>query len=176
MVRAACRKDDADLKILSFGLDAQRLAFRTVAFVCAAFALASCGDGAGYDDSPDDSEVPAYEIDFYVQTPGKFGALQLDITHLGSSGGFIGREDKVDCVPLVEAIVASNYLGERVVKIGLISLQGIVTPSAVMRCGFRTREELGPSDFEIEVTDASDTESKQIDPPPVVVVSAIVER
>jgi hypothetical protein len=33
-----------------------------------------------------------------------------------------------------------------------------------------------PSDFEIEVTDASDTESNQIDPPPVVAVRTIVEH
>ncbi len=131
----------------------------------------------GYDDSPaDDDSVPAYSLDFYVQTAGKFGALQLDINHLGNSGGFIGRDDKVDCVPLVEAIVASNYLGERETKIGLISLQGIHTPAAVMRCGFRTRENVSPGSFLIEVTDASDTDSKQIEPVPTVVISTISPR
>jgi hypothetical protein len=154
------------------------VAVRAVAFVCAAVALVNCGDDVDVCTNPGGGPCPEreYAIDFHVQTPGRFGALQLDITHLGDSGGFVGREDKVDCVPLVEAIVASNYLGERVVKIGLISLQGINTPAAVMRCGFRTRENLEPSDFEIEVTDAADTESRQIDPLPVVVVSSIVER
>jgi hypothetical protein len=131
----------------------------------------------GYDDSPaDDPSVQGYSVDFHVQTPGTFGALQLDITHLGNSGGFIGREDKVDCVPLVEAIVASNYLGEREVKIGLISLQGIKTPADIMRCGFRTSENLSPGSFLVEVTDASDTESKQIEPAPRVLIRTITPR
>jgi hypothetical protein len=156
----------------------RRLAVRTVAFVCAAVALASCGDDVDVCTNPGGGPCPEreYTVYFHVQTPGRFGALQLDITHLGDSGGFVGREDKVDCESLVDAIVASNYLGERVVKIGLISLQGIVTPAAIMRCEFRTSEDLVPPDFQIEVTDASDTESNQIDPPPVVVVSTIVEH
>lgn len=131
----------------------------------------------GYDDSPaDDEAAPAYSLDFYVDTPGTFGALQLDVNHLGNGGGFIGRGDKVDCVPLVEAIVASNYLGERETKIGLISLQGIHTPAAIMRCGFRTRESLSPGSFLIEVTDASDVESKPIEPKPTVYIKSIVPR
>jgi len=132
----------------------------------------------GYNDSDSDDETaPAYSLDFFVQPPaGRFGALQLDITHLGNRGGFIGREDKVDCVPLVEAIVASNYLGERLTKIGLISLQGINTPAAIMRCGFRSRENISPGSFLVEVTDASDTDSKQIEPPPTVVISTITPR
>ena len=120
--------------------------------------------------------MPQYSIYFYVQSAGTFGALQLDITHLGNSGGFIGRGDKVECEPLVDAIVASNYVGGRDVKIGLISLQGINTPAHVMRCGFRTREDLSPSDFDVEVTDASDTESRPIEPMPVVVVKSIVRE
>ena len=146
---------------------------------------AAAGDGAAgnpdrdpsYDDSAsEDEQAPAYSLDFFVQTAGTFGALQLEITHLGRSGGFIGRGDKIDCVSLVEAIVASNYVGERVAKVGLISLAGIRTPVAIMRCGFRTRENLGPPSFAIDVTDASDTESKPLDPPPTVVISTITRR
>jgi hypothetical protein len=79
-------------------------------------------------------------------------------------------------VALVDAIVAGNYVGERVTKIGLISLRGVQTPSAILRCGFRTREELTPDDFAIDVTDASDTSSNPVDPVPSVVVSSITER
>ncbi|MFN2427587.1 MAG: hypothetical protein ABR587_14190, partial [Candidatus Binatia bacterium] len=102
--------------------------------------------------------------------------LQLAITHLGRSGGFIGRQDAVDCVSLVEAIVASNYVGERLTKVGLISLQGIRTPAAIMRCGFRTREPLSPGSFNIDVVDASDTESNPLEPTPTVVISTITRR
>jgi hypothetical protein len=100
----------------------------------------------------------------------------LDITHLGDEGGFIGVGDKVDCVALVNAIVAQNWPGGHTAKVGLISLEGIVTPATLLRCGFRTTENLRPSDFEIDVTDASDTESNQVVPPPSVVIDSIVER
>ena len=130
----------------------------------------------GYEEEGDNPNVASYSLDFYVQTAGTFGALQLDINHLGSKGGFIGRGDKVECVPLVEAIVASNYLGEREVKIGLISLQGINTPAAVMRCGFRSSENVSAGSFLIEVTDASDTESKPIEPKPTVFIKSVVPR
>ena len=95
--------------------------------------------------------------------------------HLGQSGGFIGRGDRVDCEPLVEAIVASNYLGERETKVGMISVEGILTPAALLRCGFRTTEELTPADFEIEVTDSSDVHSHQVEHP-VIYVKSIVPR
>ena len=155
-----------------------------LALVLVASLLPACGGDVDFCSNPggqgcpddDDEAAPAYSLDFAVPTAGRFGALQLDITHLGDSGGFIGRDDKVDCVSLIEAIVASNYLGELVIKIGLISLQGIRTPAAIMRCGFRTREELSPESFRIEVTDASDTNSEQVDPPPTVVISTITPR
>jgi hypothetical protein len=62
------------------------------------------------------------------------------------------------------------------VKIGLISLQGINTPADIMRCGFRTRENLSPGSFLVEVTDASDTESNQIEPEPKVLIRTITPR
>jgi hypothetical protein len=148
---------------------------RAVACVFLASSLASCGEGNDHDASPDES-APEFVVDFRVSTPGRFGALQLDIQHLGSSGEWVGRADKVDCVPLVEAIVASNYIGEDLLKVGMISLHGITTPAPIMRCIFRTRDDIGPSDFEIEVTDASGTDSTPIEPPPTVVVGFIGPR
>jgi hypothetical protein len=152
------------------------LAARAIFVLGTGLALASCGDDVDFCSNPGGEGCPReFSVDFHAQTAGTFGALQFDITHLGDSGGFVGRADKVDCVPLVDAIVASNYLGEREVKIGMISLDGIKTPADLMRCGFRTTEDLEPSDFEIEVTDASDLNSMQVDAP-VVVVHSIVER
>jgi hypothetical protein len=130
----------------------------------------------GYEEEGDDDTKPAYSIDFAVDSQGTFGALQLDINHLGNRGGFIGRGDKVDCVPLVEAIVASNYLGEREAKIGLISLQGINTPANIIRCGFRSSENVSPGSFLIEVTDASDVKSNPVEPKPNVVIKSIFPR
>jgi hypothetical protein len=135
--------------------------------------LQGCGDD---DSPPDDPRVLDYTIEIAVTTAARFGALQLEITHLGNSGGFIGRGDQIDCVPLVEAIAAANYPGERVAKVGMISLAGISTPAAILRCGFRTRENLNPTAFHIEINDASDTNSKAVEPLPTVVISNVFRR
>lgn len=151
------------------------IAIALCGFVACA-ATTGCGsDGSDYEAGPDEA-ASTYTVEFYVESVSRFGALQLEITHLGNSGGFIGRGDRVDCVVLVEAIVAANFVGERVAKVGLISLRGVPTPSPILRCGFRTDEELVPADFLVEVTDASDTDSKPLDPAPTVVVSSISKR
>jgi hypothetical protein len=131
-----------------------------------------------YDDSDSDNpNVPAYTLTFEVQGQGgRFGALQFEVNHLGRSGGFIGREDTIDCVPLVDAIVAGNFVGERLAKFGLISLQGVPFNMLILNCGFRTREPLSSNSFAIEVTDASDTNSNPIDPPPTVVLRTVARR
>lgn len=141
-----------------------------------ALVVVAASAGCGSDGSSGGGDVRDYSLDFFAQGAGRFGALQVEINHLGNSGGFLGRNDRVDCVPLVEAIVAANFVGERVAKVGFISLQGVPMPSPILRCGFRTDEELVPADFLIEVTDASDTDSKPLDPAPTVVVSSITER
>jgi hypothetical protein len=127
------------------------------------FAAAGCGEGDGI-------EGRDYVLEFQVTTAARIGALQLEVTHLGDSGGFIGRGDAVDCEALVDALIAANYFGERTAKIGLINLQGIPTPAPVVRCGFRTRESLSPADFLVEVVDASTPGGDAIDPPPTVQV------
>lgn len=132
---------------------------------CAVAALAAgCGDGDG-------SSGREYRVEFRVTSSGRFGALQLEVEHLGSSGAFVGRGDKVDCVPLADAIVASNAMGERTLKLGMISLNGVPTPADVARCGFVTSEELTDESFDVEVLDASTTGGDPIDPPPAVAVS-----
>lgn len=139
-----------------------------------------CGNDADdrYDDLPSDDEAaPAYSLEVAVtDSSSPLGALQFEITHLGNSGGFIGRDDQVECMPLVEAIVAANSIGGRTAKIGMISLQGIRTPALILRCGFRTREVLGPASFLVEVTDASDTNSAALDPPPTVAIESVTRR
>ena len=129
-----------------------------------------------YDDSCDPLP-PASTIEIEVSTNvGRLGALQLEVTHLGRSGCFIGRGDQVECAPVVDALVAANYPGERTAKIGLISLQGINTPGPVMRCGFRTKESLSDNSFTVTVTDASSPGGEPSDPPPEVRVARITRR
>ncbi len=125
-----------------------------------------------YDDSCD-SSLPAYTLEIAVNQSSapRLGALQLEVTHLGDSGCFIGEGDQVDCVALVDAIVAANYPGERTAKIGMISLQGIPTPAAVVRCGFRTSEALSPASFRVDVVDASTPGGDPVEPPPTVAIT-----
>jgi hypothetical protein len=81
----------------------------------------------------------------------------------------------VECAPLVEALIASNYPGERTAKIGLISLQGM-HPGKVVRCAFRTAEPLSPASFSVTVDDASEPNGDPVDPPPNVTIGSIQRR
>ena len=133
----------------------------------------------GYDDSDGDNpNLPAYDLEVYVNSPGRLGALQLKITHLGSSGGFIGRNDQTECVALVDAMMAANYSGERLAQVGLINIQGFRTPASVVRCGFRSRESLSANSFLVEVVDASDAgnDPKPVDPTPTAAILSIIPR
>lgn len=134
----------------------------------------------GYDDTDGDNpNAPAYDVVVGVTSPGNLGALQLKITHLGNSGGFVGRDGEVDCSPLVEAMMAQNWPGERTAQVGLINIQGFRTPAPVVNCGFRSREALSPGSFLVEVVDASDAGSadpKPLDPEPTAVILSINRR
>lgn len=130
-----------------------------------------------YDDGVGgDSTAPQYDIVVSVSSATALGALQLEIVHLGNAGSWVGRGAGVDCVSMVDAILAANFVGGRGVKVGLISLQGIPTPGPVVRCGFRTRESLHPASFQIRLVDAADTDSEPVDPLPDLVISSIVQR
>lgn len=133
----------------------------------------------GYDDRDGDNpNMPTYDLVVGVTSGGLLGALQLKITHLGSSGGFVGRDGEVDCSAMVDAMMASNWPGERTAQVGLINIQGFRTPAAVVRCGFRSRESLSPESFVVEVADAADTgnDTKPVEPEPTAAVLSINRR
>ena len=130
-----------------------------------------------YDDSVGgDSTAPEYDVVVSVSSATTLGALQLEVVHLGNAGSWVHRGAGVDCVSMVDAILAANFVGGRGVKVGLISLQGIPTPGPVVLCGFRTRETLSPASFQIRLVDAADTDSNPVDPLPDLVISSIVQR
>jgi hypothetical protein len=132
----------------------------------AALLLAGCGgDGAR----------TAWDITFSVDSPGEFGALQVEIS--GPDGGrWLGRGESSDCEALVNAIMAANFVGKGSLKAGLISLHGIATPAPFLRCGFESEDIPQAGDFSIRVVDAADTESDPVLPLPVVTVSGIEPR
>lgn len=114
-----------------------------------------------------------YSIEIEVTSEGEFGALQLEVFSNDCNGEWIGRGDEVECESLVEAIVAANHVGPQAVKVGFISLDGIETPTVLLRCRYESFEEPVPSDFRLTVVDAADTESSPLDPAPVVEIGDI---
>lgn len=154
------------------------MGIRTLSGWSSAALLAACL-AAGCGGSGDgDSGVPAWDVEVAVTSAANLGALQLRLTHLGASGAFLGTGDQVDCVPLVDALMASNFPGGRTVQIGLIDLRGFRTPASVVRCGFVTTEALAPDSFLVEVVDASGAEidPRPLDPPPTVAVVSVTPR
>lgn len=147
------------------------VALRGVLLLLAVLAgVPGCGD-----DGPEGVALD-YDVEISADGDGRFGALQFRITHRGNRGEFLGRGDKVDCETLVDAISAANFHGERSFNAGLISIAGVQMPAAIFRCGFRTSEDVEPASFQVEVTDAADTSSRPLDPPPIVFISSVTER
>ncbi len=131
----------------------------------------------GYDDTPaDQPKTAAYDVTVSVSAAEELGALQFMVSHTGSSGGWIGRGDTVECETLVDALKASNYVGGRTVRVGLISTQGIPRVTPVVTCGFRSPEYVSVGSFAVQVVDASNPDSTTLDPLPAVQVTKVVRR
>jgi hypothetical protein len=114
----------------------------------------SAGNG---DDGENDVQAVRYAVTVGVTShSGVLGALQFDVTHLGSSGGFVGAGGSVDCNPDVDAALTSfNDRGNGRLSAAFVDLQGFQTPTAVATCRFKTREQLAPTSFQVTTTDAS---------------------
>lgn len=114
-----------------------------------------------------------YEIEIEVTSEGEFGALQVEVFSNDCNGDWVGRGDQVDCEALVEAIAAVNHVGPQALKVGLISLDGVETPTVLLRCRYESFAVPEPTDFRLTVVDAADTESSPLDPLPVLAIGAI---
>lgn len=146
---------------------------------------ASDEGGAGepeddYDTSPrNDSSSPEYEVTVSVLSEkGPLGAFQIDLVHLGSSGSVVTNSGGgADCLYLGGVIGASNQVeNSRSISIGLISLEGLPTPSEIVTCAFRSREPVTAGSFEVRVVDASYTGGGAVSPMPEAAVTSIVPR
>lgn len=131
-----------------------------------------------YDDSPGFSPgLPEYEITVsIVDNSAELGALQFEIDHLGSSGGFIstGGRDTLDCLILGGMLGAVNKKG-RSAKVGIIDLDGIPETGPIVTCGFRSAERIATGSFNVRVIDAGDTSSNPV-AFPLMAVTTIVPR
>lgn len=114
-----------------------------------------------------------YAVEIVVTSEGELGALQADVSTDDCNGEWETRGDHVDCEALVEAIVAANVVEPGTLKAGLISLAGIETPAAVLRCRYSSFEEPKPSDFRLRVTDAADTSSMPLGTDPVLAIGTV---
>lgn len=115
---------------------------------------------------PEDSQpVAAYDVVISVTSDsGPVSALQLDINHLGSSGGWQGAGSKANCQELVSANMrACNDKGRGRISCALIDVGGFPTPADVLSCVFKTGGTVSMSDFSAQVVDASDPQMNPID-------------
>jgi hypothetical protein len=115
---------------------------------------------------PEDSQpVAAYDVVISVTSDsGPVSALQLDINHLGSSGGWQGAGSKANCQELVSANMrACNDKGRGRISCALIDVGGFPTPTDVLSCVFKTGGTVSMSDFSVQVVDASSPDMGQID-------------
>jgi len=128
---------------------------------------ANCGDGGN------NNFETSYTVDIAVTTSARLGALQIEVDYFGTDGAFSGSGDQIDCVSLVRATVAANAVSERVARIGMISLAGINTPAAILRCAFHSTGEVSRSSFDITVLDAARPNGTEVDPLPTVVVTGV---
>jgi len=125
-----------------------------------------CGDDSASD----------YDLEIAIGSSGLVSALQFDLTYTGDSGRFLGRGGAIDCIALVNSIIAANYRGQSEAAIGMISLQGVPTPAPIVSCGFRTADDPSAASFQINVTDSSGPDGEPIDPAPVVSITSISLR
>ena len=134
------------------------------------------GDGGGDDggdqalgkadsneDTDTDRSATAYVVTIGVTSQGKLGALQFNLQHHGTSGGFAGAGASARCQntgAAASALASFNDVGNGVLRAGFIDLNGFDTPGAVATCTFKSRDSVTASDFSIEVVDATDPELK----------------
>jgi len=146
----------------------------------------AAGTGTGTSQDPtydgsagEDPKVPAYDVTVSTMPGGPttlLGALQFEISYNGTSGGWVGIQGDAQCDALVDALRAINDTGARSIRVGLVSVQGMPTPAAMVRCSFRSRDYVAATNFTVQVVDASDTDSNPVQPLPSMRVSSVVRR
>jgi hypothetical protein len=123
-------------------------------------------DTAGAADSNDETDAArdavSYSVTVEVANPvGKLGALQFNVNHHGSGGGFAGAGGSARCASVVPAAIATfNDTGGGTLRAGMIDLDGFDTPGPVVSCTFKSRGSVNPGDFSVELVDAANIEGK----------------
>lgn len=113
----------------------------------------SFGCGGGND--PD-----TYDVTVSVVSSTDLGSLHFKIYSFFNDGDFIGHGDDLDCTVLVDADLESDKFGGDppfgpILELWLSNEDGFAVPSAVVRCGFRTAEEIRDDSFAVEFLDAT---------------------
>ncbi len=104
--------------------------------------------------------TPSYDVTAEViDDVGRVGALQFEIEHTGTSGGWQGAGGGVRCSWHLEAALSScNDIGGGRVRCAIVDIAGFDTPAPTVTCTFKTDETLSPSNFVVNVVDASSPE------------------
>jgi hypothetical protein len=106
-------------------------------------------------------------IDFDIlSASGPIGALQLAVDYSEAAGEVVGTGGDVDCTSHVPGTVVSFNDDEanETLRMGFVSLQGIVAPVRVATCRFvYSQSAPQQQDFVIDVEDASDPDFNPIE-------------
>jgi hypothetical protein len=108
---------------------------------------------------PEDSQpVASYDVVLTVTSDsGPVSALQFDVNHLGSSGGWQGAGSKANCRQLASVNMNTcNDKGRGRITCAMVDLGGFPTPTDILSCVFKSADEVGIGDFSVQVIDASD--------------------
>lgn len=119
--------------------------------------------------------IESCSVVFRLTSDVTLGALQWTTDYAASGGEFVGLGSQVECVSLAAgAIPAFNDADAgKTLTAGLISIAGIDGPTDVVECSFQSSGQATPAQFQIQVTEASDTDLNDIVPTPEIVVSSV---
>ncbi len=115
-------------------------------------------------DPSDNQPVAEYIVQIGVASEsGPLGALQFDVDHTGSSGGWQGSAGGVNCnFDTPAGLAVCNDKGGGRLSCALVDMSGFDTPAAIVTCVFKTSEGLDAADFSLSVQDAADVESHNV--------------
>jgi hypothetical protein len=114
--------------------------------------VVACGQD---DEAPPDQA--SFEVLFALEVSVQpLGALQFDVRYLGRSGDWAGAGAGASCAWLLDAdLHACNDKGGGEMTCAVVDPEGFRGPIDLMRCGFRSNDEVEVEDFRVRVTDAS---------------------
>jgi hypothetical protein len=137
----------------------------------AALLAASLGSGCG---AGTDEDPTIYDIVVSVLSGTDLNSMHFTIYSYFNDGDFIGHGDDLECTVLVDATMTSKKYGDGSLEIWLQNEDSFAVPADVIRCAYRTPEELRDTSFAFELHDATNFTGAETNP--TATISSITAR